>query len=290
MRDSKLEVLEKLHSLIAPNIIGLSEVKKILLLQLYSNPRENLGKINILMVGEVGTAKSVLAKAELDIWRKGVYMGQKTTVPGFISASEDADGGLVICDEFDKWEKKLRMSMLELMQFSETTVTHAGNQFKVISRSNVIACCNPSNYKLVRGRSLISQTPFTLDTLSRFHLLLPFWAVNPKSYRPIARAMVTEYPEELISQIEDLKDNIQDAREGFPSVSVSAELADALGGYIQRLTDVSRESDMITPRMIEGAIGLLKARARLRGSSVANETDYDHVKRILENIYEKGIV
>ena len=81
---SGTNVYETLASSIAPEVFGMDDVKKTLLLQLVGAPTKELddgmrirGDINILLMGDPGVAKSQLLKTIAQISPRAVYTSGK---------------------------------------------------------------------------------------------------------------------------------------------------------------------------------------------------------------------
>ncbi len=134
-KDKILSVDELVHAF-APEIYGMKDVKKILLLLLVSSPtihREDgmkiRGDINILLMGDPGIAKSQLLKTAVRLSKRGIYTtGRGASGVGLTAAvSKDqvtgeivleggalvlADSGICCIDELDKMNENDRTVMV----------------------------------------------------------------------------------------------------------------------------------------------------------------------------------
>ena len=148
------KVFEKSAASIAPSIWGYDEIKKALVLQMFSGVRKvsadrsvKRGDIHILLMGDPGVAKSVTLKFISDMAPKGRYIVGKAASGAGITATvvKDeylkgwaleagamvlANKGIVCIDEIEKMDPNDRSAMHEAME--QQTVT--------ISKANVQAC------------------------------------------------------------------------------------------------------------------------------------------------------
>ncbi|MEM2576960.1 MAG: minichromosome maintenance protein MCM, partial [Candidatus Bathyarchaeia archaeon] len=102
---SSKDVYEKLIKSIAPSIYGYPEIKEAILYLLFSGVRKHLpdgvtirGDINVLLVGDPGTAKSALLQYVARIAPRGLYTsGRGSTAAGLTAAViREKSGGMVL--------------------------------------------------------------------------------------------------------------------------------------------------------------------------------------------------
>ncbi|POW15502.1 hypothetical protein PSTT_02107, partial [Puccinia striiformis] len=180
---------------IAPSIYGHEDIKTALALSLFGGVSKNInnkhrirGDINVLMLGDPGTAKSQFLKYVEKTAHRAVFAtGQGASAVGLTaSVRKDpvtrewtleggalvlADKGTCLIDEFDKMNDQDRTSIHEAMEQQTISISKAGIVTSLQARCAIIAAANP-----IRGR-YNSQIPFSQNVeltepiLSRFDVL-----------------------------------------------------------------------------------------------------------------------
>ncbi|KAI9209755.1 MCM2/3/5 family-domain-containing protein [Polychytrium aggregatum] len=186
---------EEFANSIAPSIYGNSDIKKAIMCLLFGGSKKVLpdglrlrGDINVLLLGDPGTAKSQLLKFVEKVAPIGVYTSGKGSSAAGLTASviRDpstreflleggamvlADGGVVCIDEFDKMRDEDRVAIHEAMEQQTISIAKAGITTILNSRTSVLAAANP-----IFGRYDDMKTPgenidFQSTILSRFDLI-----------------------------------------------------------------------------------------------------------------------
>ena len=189
------DVYEKLASNIAPAIFGSEDIKKAITCLLFGGSRKILpdgmrirGDINVLLLGDPGTAKSQFLKFVEKIAPIGVYTSGKGSSAAGLTASviRDpstrefyleggamcvADGGVVCIDEFDKMREEDRVAIHEAMEQQTISVAKAGITTILNSRTSVLAAANPVFGTYDDMRTPTDNIDFQATILSRFDLI-----------------------------------------------------------------------------------------------------------------------
>ncbi|VDL91273.1 unnamed protein product [Schistocephalus solidus] len=179
---------------IAPSIYGSSDIKKAIACLLFGGSRKRLpdglcrrGDINLLLLGDPGTAKSQLLKFVERCSPVGVYTSGKGSSAAGLTASiiRDpvtrnfvmeggamvlADGGVVCIDEFDKMREDDRVAIHEAMEQQTISIAKAGITTSLNSRCSVLAAANSvfGRWDDTKGESNIDFMP---TILSRFDMI-----------------------------------------------------------------------------------------------------------------------
>jgi DNA replication licensing factor MCM5 len=159
-------VYETIAKSIAPSIYGSEDIKKAIACLLFGGSRKRLpdgltrrGDINVLLLGDPGTAKSQLLKFVERVSPICVYTSGKGSSAAGLTASvmRDpasrnfvveggamvlADGGVVCIDEFDKMREDDRVAIHEAMEQQTISIAKAGITTTLNSRCSILAAAN----------------------------------------------------------------------------------------------------------------------------------------------------
>lgn len=191
---SSPNILDRITKSIAPSIYGSVDIKKAIACMLFGGSRKRMpdglarrGDINILLLGDPGTAKSQLLKFVEKVAPVGVYTSGKGSSAAGLTASVTrdpqtrnfimeggamvlADGGVVCIDEFDKMREDDRVAIHEAMEQQTISIAKAGITTTLNSRCAVFAAANS-----VFGRWDESKAEANIDfmptILSRFDMI-----------------------------------------------------------------------------------------------------------------------
>lgn len=208
-------VRKRIVKSIAPSIYGHEDIKTAIALSLFGGVTKDInhkhrlrGDINILLLGDPGTAKSQFLKyVEKTAHRSVFATGQGASAVGLTaSVRKDpvtrewtleggalvlADKGVCLIDEFDKMNDADRTSIHEAMEQQSISISKAGIVTSLKARCAVVAAANP-----VRGRynptiPFQQNVELTEPILSRFDVLCVVKdTVDPVKDEMLARFVV----------------------------------------------------------------------------------------------------
>lgn len=189
---SRPDVHSVIAKSIAPSIFGSDDIKKAIACLLFGGSRKILpdglvrrGDINVLLLGDPGTAKSQLLKFVERTAPIAVYTSGKGSSAAGLTASviRDptsrnfvveggamvlADGGVVCIDEFDKMREDDRVAIHEAMEQQTISIAKAGITTTLNSRCSVLAAANSVFGRWDDSKGDDENIDFMPTILSRF--------------------------------------------------------------------------------------------------------------------------
>ncbi|MEM2902844.1 MAG: minichromosome maintenance protein MCM [Candidatus Bathyarchaeia archaeon] len=286
-------ILMKLIASIAPSVYGYQHVKEAILYLLFGGVRKILpdgvvirGDVNVLLVGDPGTAKSVLLQYVARIAPRGLYTsGRGSTAAGLTAAVlREKAGGMVLeagalvladkgvasIDEIDKMRPEDRVSIHEAMEQQTVSVAKGGIVATLNARAAILAAANPALGRYDPYRLVSENINLPITILSRFDLIFVMRDIpDVESDSKMSEHMLTLHrlggsPEEPPIPPDLLRKYISYAKRIEPKLS--EEAASELRNYYLKMRSVSALSTespiAITPRQLEALVRLSEARAR----------------------------
>ncbi|EDO15024.1 hypothetical protein Kpol_1007p8 [Vanderwaltozyma polyspora DSM 70294] len=188
-------IIDKIISSMAPSIYGHKDIKTAIACSLFGGVPKNVngkhsirGDINVLLLGDPGTAKSQILKYVEKTAHRAVFAtGQGASAVGLTaSVRKDpitkewtleggalvlADKGVCLIDEFDKMNDQDRTSIHEAMEQQSISISKAGIITTLQARCSIIAAANPNGGRYNSTLSLAQNVNLTEPILSRFDIL-----------------------------------------------------------------------------------------------------------------------
>ena len=189
------QIIEKIVHSMAPSIYGHDDIKTAVALSLFggvskvAQGRHQIrGDINVLLLGDPGTAKSqVLKYIEKTAHRAVFATGQGASAVGLTaSVRRDpltqewtleggalvlADRGTCLIDEFDKMNDQDRTSIHEAMEQQTISISKAGIVTTLQARCAIVAAANPIGGRYNATVPFSQNVELTEPILSRFDIL-----------------------------------------------------------------------------------------------------------------------
>jgi replicative DNA helicase Mcm len=188
-------IFDNLAKSITPSIWGYEEIKKSLVLQLFSGVQKEMadgqksrGDIHILLIGDPGVAKSVTLGFMANISPKGRYVVGKSASGAGLTATVVRDEylrgwsleagamvlsnkGLVCIDELEKMDPNDRSAMHEAMEQQTITVSKANVQATLRAETSVLAAANPKFGRFDPHQPIAQQIELPPTLINRFDII-----------------------------------------------------------------------------------------------------------------------
>jgi replicative DNA helicase Mcm len=293
------DILEKLVDSIAPSIFGYKHIKEACLYLLCGGvPIEApdlkiRGEINILLIGDPGTAKSQLLRSVTKLAPRGLFTsGKGTTGVGLTAAvTRDpitegfqleagalvlADKGVCAIDEMDKMNESDRTTLHEALEQHTISIAKGGIVATLNCRTAVLAAANPILGRYNEYASIIENISFPITLLSRFDLIflmrdIPEKERDAKLSRHILNIHSGGHCEPAIAP-ELLRKYIAHARTINPVMTSGA--TDKIFHFFMKMRTADKNSPLaMTARQLEALTRISSARARayLRSEVLAED-------------------
>jgi DNA replication licensing factor MCM5 len=189
------DLYDRFARCIAPSIYGNADIKKAIACLLMGGSKKILpdgmklrGDINVLLLGDPGTAKSQLLKFVEKVSPIAIYTSGKGSSAAGLTASVQrdtqtkefyleggamvlADGGVVCIDEFDKMRDEDRVAIHEAMEQQTISIAKAGITTILNARTSVLAAANPIFGRYDDMKSPGENIDFQTTILSRFDMI-----------------------------------------------------------------------------------------------------------------------
>ncbi|KAJ3337456.1 minichromosome maintenance protein 5 [Gonapodya sp. JEL0774] len=319
----RADLYELFAKSIAPSIFGSFDIKKAICCLLFGGTRNVLpdglrlrGDINVLLLGDPGTAKSQLLKFVEQIAPIAIYTSGKGSSAAGLTASvvRDpgtrefyleggamvlADGGVVCIDEFDKMREEDRVAIHEAMEQQTISIAKAGITTILNSRTSVLAAANPVFGRYDDMKAPGENIDFQTTILSRFDLIFIVRDEhNQDRDLAIARHVIGVHQNRPAVIQEAMGDIDVQTMRGYirycrtkcaPRLSETAatKLRDHYVMIRKEVKDLERDTKKratipITVRQLEAVIRISESLAKLRLSPIVTDVDIDEALRLFK--------
>lgn len=294
--------LDYLAENLAPNIFGMHQIKKALVLFLAKGvtkiPQDGdrkRGEIHVLLVGDPGIAKSsLLQNIQKRVYNCRLADGKETSRAGLVAAlSKDkatekwvveagdlvlANKGYLLLDEADKLSQDDIKAIHRPLEQGEAVLSKAGIHATFKTETSLLAVANPKIGSFDPIKPIISQIDFSSTLLSRFDLIF------------VLKDIINQEEDELKAK------HILDVHMGKVNKKLDTDFIKKYFGYITKLKPILSEEvavyftkqysklrqmsensgvrgSPLTPRNVEGLIRLAEAHAKIRLSEKVEMCD-----------------
>ncbi|MBR9702020.1 minichromosome maintenance protein MCM [Candidatus Pacearchaeota archaeon] len=306
------KIFDKLAKSITPSVWGYQEIKKSLVLQLFSgvqkthaDGQKSRGDIHILLIGDPGVAKSVTLNFMATISPKGRYVVGKSTSGAGLTATVVRDEylrgwsleagamvlankGLVCIDELEKMDPTDRSAMHEAMEQQTVTISKANVQATLRSETSVLAAANPKFGRFDPYQSIAQQIDLPPTLINRFDVIFTLRDIPSRDKdEKIASHVLQEHQsagEDMLIPREIFRKYVAYAKQRIRPELTNNAVSEIKKFYVDlRNKPVASESAMrpipISARQLQALVRLSEASAKLR---LSEKVTKDDAKRAIE--------
>jgi replicative DNA helicase Mcm len=304
---------------IAPSVYGYEHIKEAIMYLLFGGVPKHLtdisirGELNILLIGDPGTAKSQLLRYIPRIAPRGLYTsGRGTTAAGLTAAVLPtatggmtleagalvlADRGIACIDEMDKMRPDDRVAIHEAMEQHTISIAKGGIVATLNARAAILAAANPALGRYDAYRTVAENISLPVTILSRFDLIFVLRDVPEKERDSHMSEHILELHMRRASPAESpipsdlLRKYIAYAKGITPSLT--PEALDRLKEFYLEMRSASEAEGSpiaITARQLESLVRISEARARVALRAEILTEDAEHAIAIMRrSLEESGI-
>ena len=310
----KNDAYDILISSYAPHVYGHEVIKEVILLLIVGSVTKRLedgstrrGDINVLLVGDPGTAKSEMLKFAAKIAPRGLYTsGRGSTAAGLTAAViRDKSGimmleagavvlgdqGLVCIDEFDKIKPEDRSALHEVMEQQTCSVAKGGIVATLNARTSILSAANPLYGKYDPFKNITENVNLPIPLLTRFDIIYVIRDIpeKEKDHRIASHILELHRESERTGQylidIDLFSKYLAYSKTMEPKLTVEA--IDKIRDYYMKMRNVESEGMItVTPRQLEGLVRLATARSKLLLKDYVDSEDAERAIYLIQTMLE----
>ena len=290
-KKNRSKLIKKLVSMFAPSIIGYDHIKQGLLLSAVNsgfdegvNNKRKRSRINVLLIGEPGLAKSRLLLETTKLIPNSRYeSGQNSSGKSLTAIIEKEDerhilrlgpvslakGAICAINELGRMSFEHQAHLLDVMEEGEFSINKYGINRSIRAPTTILASANPVNSAWKNSDKIdLDEIPALKPIIDRFDLVFGLRRLEKEQ-------AIREYAykkSELEGRLEPdynayLKKHIMYARRTNPILTEEAK--EMLNEYYIELATIH----CVSPRVQETLFRLAKAIARLKLKNIVNIDD-----------------
>lgn len=315
MLSNKPDIYDKLVSSFAPHVFGHEVIKESILLLIVGSVTKKLddgstrrGDINVLLVGDPGTAKSEMLKFAAKVAPRGLYTsGRGSTAAGLTAAVvRDKSGimmleagavvlgdqGLVCIDEFDKIKAEDRSALHEVMEQQTCSVAKGGIVATLNARTSILSAANPMYGKYDPYKNITENVNLPIPLLTRFDLVYVIRDLPEKDKDRMIASHILEIHKDVQKSSQgainiDLFGKYLAFAKQIVEPELTREAINIIRDYYMTMRNVDSDSMItVTPRQLEGLVRLATARARLLLKERVEQEDAERALFLVQRMLE----
>jgi replicative DNA helicase Mcm len=259
--------LDRIAECIAPNIVGLEEMKQATSLQLFAKEA-----VHILLIGDPGTGKTDILRSVHQLAPIGSFgLGSGTSGAGLGAMAKGdeiikgllpmADLGIACIDELNLMKGKDVAALYNAMEKGFITYDKGGKHEQLPARVRICATANPSGDTFI-GKSteaIRKQIPFEDALLSRFHFVFIVRKPTDEEFAEITARIVTGKKARITKEdVLFIKEYVKYAHE--LEVTIDPRFEQQIVDFIKELKKDEKQFLMeVSARTVVGIVRVVKA-------------------------------
>jgi replicative DNA helicase Mcm len=298
----------EINTSFAPDIYGYEQIKNALIFQLCNEKNDpnspTRNKPNILLMGDPGIAKSVLAKFSISLTpgsREAVGGGSSAVgITASVIKEEENLGGyrvepgalilakeILLIDELNNLSDEDKPKLQEGMGQQSVTINKANLHVKLRVTAGILATANPKNGSFNPTEDPASQFNIPSPIINRFdEIFIMIDYPEENRDREIANKMIKREKGEIKPKydIKFLKKFFIYAR-NFSRPEIDDNISKKLQILYVKIRKEKTEKLIINPRFVEALTRLIKASAKIRLSNKVKDKDIERALDILNKTH-----
>lgn len=277
---------------IAPNILGLQDIKQAAALQLFSKEQ-----IHSLVIGNLDTRKEEILKSAKELASQASFtyghgseeqgliftFRNKKILPGILPKMHK---GLVCIDRLNTISAEDESQLGKILERGYASIKTKDESTRFDAEISLLAAANPkdSYFESYEPEQIKAQMPFDSYLLSRMHLIFIAKKANLNRFADIAEKVIMEEKAKINrSDIAFIKRYMQKAN-SIP-VELPVHLVEKIKEFAVGLKEKEKNLPYeVTPKMVEGVLRLAKASARME---MRKQVEVKDMARVFE-LYDKA--
>ena len=291
------KIVDKLADMFATSVIGYRHVKTgILLVAASTSLDKTMKKINAMLVGDPGLAKSLMLKESVKLVSNSTYESVQFATGKSLTAivtNDEGDahilrigpipqakGAIAALNEMNRMMEGDQGLILDTMQEQEFTTAKYGLRFHVDAQTAIIGSANPIGGAWKDGKIDLDKIAMIKPLLDRFDLIFTFKDNRDEAYNmDYARQKAEMENRSKPDYTSYLVKHIMVAKQRYVKPRFSEEATEMLNQYY-----VEVRKRFGSPRIRETIFRIAQNMARLKLKNVIDEVDARHTMEYYNHI------
>jgi DNA replicative helicase MCM subunit Mcm2 (Cdc46/Mcm family) len=297
-KSKKMNVLDILAFMFAPDIIGNNIIKQgMLLCAASTNTDENQKKIQILVIGDPGLGKSAMLRKSIELVPNSRYESAQNSSGKSLTAIVEKDeeshilrtgpipaakGAICALNELGRMYFEDQKHLLDVLQEQFFTINKHGINARIDSPTAIIASANPVDGEWSDPEKInIDEIPVLKPLIDRFDLIFVTRNIrDEESVRNYANKKFDLYGRKTPNYTQYLRKYIEYSKRFDPKLSGVAE-------HMLKEYYISIRQEYGSPRILDSIVAIAKMIARLKLKNVIDAEDAKETEQFYNVILQQ---